>query len=72
MALAIYRDNPPAGQRIISDREARIVQYNNKLFSELVLMRNVFAGQWEEASALILPTSRNTFFYGSYNFPGVN
>jgi hypothetical protein len=71
MALAIYRDNPPAGQRIISDREARIVQYNNKLFSELVLMRNVFAGQWEEASALILPTSRNTFFYGSYNFPGV-
>ena len=32
--------------------------------------RNVLAGQREEAAALLVPTARNTFFYGSYNFPG--
>jgi hypothetical protein len=71
MALAIYRDLPINGPRLISDREHQIVQFINKLFSELTTYRNVFAGQWEEAAALILPTSRNTFFVGSYNFPGV-
>jgi hypothetical protein len=30
----------------------------------------MFARQWEEVAQLILPTSRNTFFYQNYNTPG--
>jgi hypothetical protein len=30
----------------------------------------VFAGQWEEVAELIFPTSRNTFFFSNFNFPG--
>lgn len=39
-------------------------------FASLQTYRAQFASQWEEAAELVLPTSRNTFFYGSYNFPG--
>lgn len=39
-------------------------------FSEAQLYRNTFAGQWEEIAQLIDTNSRNTFFYGSYNWPG--
>lgn len=56
--------------RIISTDELETVQDTLKLFSELVTYRNVHAGQWEEAASLIDPDSRNTFMYGSYNFPG--
>lgn len=31
----------------------------------------MFAQQWEEVSQLIFPEQRNTFYYGSYNFPGL-
>lgn len=41
-----------------------------RLFNQAQTYRNVFAAQWEEAAVLGLPTSRNTFYYGSYNFPG--
>jgi hypothetical protein len=58
------------GDRYISDQESETVRRILKLFSELTTYRNVFAGQWEEAAILLLPTSRNTFYYGSYNFPG--
>lgn len=64
--MAVQRD-----ERLISNREQDIVQRDIKLFYELTNYRNIFAGQWEEASALALPTSRNTFYYGSYNFPGL-
>ena len=33
-------------------------------------MRYTFGGQWEEVAELILPTSRNTFFYGNWSWPG--
>src|ERR1700743_327030 len=56
--------------RIIPDREEEGVRRVLKLFSELTVYRNISAGQWEEAAALIDPDSRNSFFYGSYNFPG--
>src|ERR1700761_9382728 len=59
-----------SGERIISDSERARVQRRVRQFSELTTYRNIFAGQWEEAASLIMPTSRNTFFYGSYNFPG--
>ena len=57
-------------KRIIPDAERDRVQRITKLFYELANYRNIFAGQWEEAAALIDPDSRNTFFYGSYKFPG--
>lgn len=57
--------------RIISDAERDKVIRIEKLWSELATYRNVHAGQWEEAAVLIDPDSRNTFFVGSYNFPGM-
>lgn len=39
-------------------------------FSQLQTYRANFAAQWEEVAELIDPPSRNTFTYGSYNFPG--
>jgi hypothetical protein len=46
------------GGRIISDQESETVRRILKLFSELTTYRNVYAGQWEEAAILVLPTSR--------------
>ena len=60
------RDRP----RSVTPEESETVDRINKLFAELQNYRNVHASQWEEAAILILPTSRNTFFYGSYNWPG--
>lgn len=57
-------------ERLISEREREEVSKVTKLFYELTTYRNIFAGQWEEAAGLLDPDSRNTFFYGSYNFPG--
>lgn len=57
--------------RQISSEEEDEVRHILKLFYELTTYRNVFAGQWEEGAAIADPDSRNTFFYGSYNFPGV-
>src|SRR5580698_10213132 len=56
--------------RVIGSDESDRVQSILQLFAELQSYRNIFAGQWEEAAAIGLPTSKNTFFYGSYNFPG--
>ncbi len=39
-------------------------------FAQFQVWRNQFALQWEEAARLILPTSRNTFYYGNFNWPG--
>lgn len=39
-------------------------------FGEAQLYRNTFAGQWEEIAQVLDTNSRNTFFYGSYNWPG--
>lgn len=52
------------------DEDQVLFMETMQLFSQLQTWRNVFAGQWEEVAALILPTSRNTFFYGSSDFPG--
>lgn len=53
-----------------TSREEAIVAESLQEFSELQTWRNVFAAHWEEVSELILPTSRNTFFYGNFNWPG--
>lgn len=49
----------------------RIVAESMQEFSQLQTYRAVFAAHWEEVAQLVLPTSRNTFYYGNYNFPGL-
>lgn len=56
--------------RQIDDREAMIVAGIKREFSQKISERSTFAGQCEEVAQLILPTSRNTFFYQNYNTPG--
>jgi hypothetical protein len=52
------------------EHQQSIVDDCKRRFAAKQTMRNVFAQQWEEVAELVLPTSRNTFYYGSYNFPG--
>lgn len=68
MADVSYDAN--VGTKSPSGYEERIVTETMQIFSELQLWRNTFASQWEEIAEIVLPTSRNTFFYGSYNWPG--
>jgi hypothetical protein len=64
-------DVPMVGKtRVISDREAMIVAGIKREFSQKISERSTFAGHCEEVAQLILPTSRNTFFYQNYNTPG--
>jgi hypothetical protein len=58
------------GTRTISDREQRLFYETMREFGQYQTRRSLFAGQWEEVAQLILPTSRNTFFYQNYNAPG--
>lgn len=50
--------------------ENDILEESLSEFSSLQTYRSVFASHWEEVAELVLPTSRNTFYYGNYNFPG--
>jgi head-to-tail connecting protein len=59
-----------AAMRTISDREARIVTELIREFSQYTVWRNTTGLHCEEIAELILPTSRNTFFYGNFNWPG--
>jgi len=64
-------DVTPTGKsRDISDREAMIVAGIKREFSQKTAERSTFAGHCEEVAQLILPTSRNTFYYQNYNTPG--
>jgi len=56
--------------RIIPDWEQQVVADILREFSQFQIFKNPYSLQCEEVSELILPTSRNTFFYGNYNFPG--
>jgi hypothetical protein len=56
--------------RIIGDREQQLVSDILREFSQYQTWRNTTAMHCEEVAELILPTSRNTFFYGNYNWPG--
>ena len=47
-----------------------IVSCSLREFSEMQTWRAVFAQHWEEIAELVLPTSRNTFYYGNFNWPG--
>lgn len=50
--------------------EADIVAESLREFQQLQTVRAVFAQHWEEVAELVLPTSRNTFYYGTFNWPG--
>lgn len=61
----------PLGKaRDISDAEQQIVTGILREFSQYQTRRATFAQQWEEVAQLILPTSRNTFYYQNFNTPG--
>jgi len=61
----------PTGQaRQISDREQQIVAGIMREFGQYQTARAMTAGHCEEVAQLILPTSKNTFFFESYNTPG--
>jgi hypothetical protein len=47
-----------------------IYQECRQEFQELQTYKATFSQQCEEVAELVLPTSRNTFYVGSYNFPG--
>lgn len=52
------------------DREEEIVTTRLQEFGQLNLWRSTTAAHWEEIAELIDPASRNTFYYGNYNWPG--
>lgn len=52
-------------------RTQKIVDDAMRRFSELQAYRSQRAWQWEESASLGMPSMRNTFFYGNYNFPGI-
>jgi hypothetical protein len=61
----------PTGQaRQISDREQQIVSGIIREFGQYQSARSITAGHCEEVAQLILPTSKNTFFFENYNTPG--
>jgi hypothetical protein len=70
--IATYADPgaPTKPARAVSEREQAIVTGILREFQQYQSRRSMFAQQWEEVSQLILPTSRNTFYYQSYNSPG--
>jgi hypothetical protein len=59
------------GAHRMNGREEKLVADTLAEFSELQTWRNTFAAHWEESAELVLPTSRNTFWYGNFNWPGI-
>lgn len=58
------------GTRRIGEYEQAVVDKVLREFSQYQTRRALFAGQWEEVARLMLPTSRNTFYFGNFNSPG--
>jgi hypothetical protein len=72
-SLAPYGDAAAvavAPLRMISPREQEIVSDILREFSQYQIWRNMTAAHCEEVAQLILPTSRNTFFFQNFNWPG--
>src|SRR5258706_10349314 len=62
--------NLPVAARLPSKHEEAIIEESLREFAQMQTYRHTFAAHWEEIAELILPTSRNTFEYGNYNWPG--
>jgi len=57
--------------RLIPEAEAAQAQQCLRVFGHYRHYREAaFASHWEEVAELVIPTSRNTFFYGAANTPG--
>lgn len=64
-------DGPDQFDSPITDSyQEEIVNERLKEFGQLNLWRSTTASHWEEIAELIDPASRNTFYYGDYNWPG--
>jgi hypothetical protein len=70
LVLADSATQPLRASRVISNREQGIVDDILREFSQYTSARSTTAGHCEEVAQLILPTSRNTFYYQNYNTPG--
>ena len=57
--------------RNVSSAELEYVQGVIREFTEMTIWRNTYAGQLEESARLIWPEYSNTFYYGSFNWPGM-
>jgi hypothetical protein len=57
-------------QTLMTDRETGVVDDTLQAFTAAQQHRFVFGSHWEEVSELIDPSSRNTFQFGNYNWPG--
>lgn len=66
----ITLDKTKSGKRMPSQAETDLCSKLKARFTEKTTWRNVHAGQWEETAQLIWPEHRNTFFYGTWNWPG--
>lgn len=63
--------DPGAAKVMQTMREMSLVDRRLRAFSQKQTYRSQRAWQWEESASLMMPSMRNTFFYGSYNFPGI-
>ena len=54
-----------------SEHDSQIIEASIREFGNMQLWRATTAAHWEEVAELILPTSRNTFYYGNFNWPGM-
>ena len=70
MAFALRYDLPLIPRNPDPGEEECAYQVKQKFMQEAT-WRNMYAQQWEEVSETIFPDQRNTFYYGSYNFPGM-
>lgn len=73
-AVTVYNGDTkqpaPRTARTISNEEQEVVADILREFAQYQVWRSTYAQQCEETAQLILPTSRNTFFYESFNWPG--
>jgi hypothetical protein len=68
--MADYSFVDIGGNRKISSEEEEYVGEGLQLFMSLSMWRSTFASQWEEVAQLVMPSYRNTFQYGAFNWPG--
>lgn len=69
--MAYLEEKFEAAARQISSAEAELVGELMREFSDMTTWRNTYAAQLEETAQLIWPEYRNTFYYGSWNWPGM-
>lgn len=59
-----------AAYRQMSEKEEALYAGLMREFAQMQSWRATFAAHWEEVAELVDPPSRNTFYYGNFNWPG--